>query len=139
MKRIRKSLTGFTLIELVMVITVLGALAVIAIPQYFNLQLQAKTAGERGIVGGVRAGVMTQVANNAINNTSPIFPLALDAVDTTGGIVPCNTTNPCFLNVIPGGITEDWVKTQDASASYTGPETAGARVYTYSNTDGSFN
>ncbi|MBU1726790.1 MAG: prepilin-type N-terminal cleavage/methylation domain-containing protein, partial [Candidatus Omnitrophica bacterium] len=50
---------GFTLIELVMVIVILAILAIVAIPKYFDLQSDARSAAEKGVVGGVRAGVYT--------------------------------------------------------------------------------
>ena len=60
----RKLNSGFTMIELVMVIVVLGILALIAMPQFYNLSVPAKAASEEGIVGGVRAGIATYIAQN---------------------------------------------------------------------------
>ena len=57
MKSTLKTNSGFTLIELIMVIVVLGFLAVIAIPEYVDLAPRARKAGEDGVVGGVRAGI----------------------------------------------------------------------------------
>ncbi|MDT8281177.1 MAG: prepilin-type N-terminal cleavage/methylation domain-containing protein [Gammaproteobacteria bacterium] len=51
-----KQQSGFTLIELIMVIVVLGALAVTALPRYINLQGQAEQGATDGVAGALAAG-----------------------------------------------------------------------------------
>lgn len=109
---------GFTLIELIMIIVILGILAAVAVPKYFDLQASAKTAAEKGVVGGVRAGIYTYFANNKA------YPTTLDSATTT-----CAPATPCFDTVLQqGGVTADWTK---SGLTYTGP--AGG-VYTYTAT-----
>jgi len=48
-----KALTGFTLIELIIVIAVLAILAAVAIPKYINLTKEAKLATAEGFAGAL--------------------------------------------------------------------------------------
>ncbi|MEA3560847.1 MAG: type II secretion system protein [Candidatus Omnitrophota bacterium] len=121
---------GFTLIELVMIIVILGILAVVAIPRYFNLQAQANTAAEAGVVGGVRGGIHTFFANNP-----PNWPAALDAAPA--GVVCGPGANACFVNILAqGGVTDgSWSKGATVD-DYIGPTTT---AYVYNPATGDFN
>lgn len=115
---------GFTLIELIMIIVILGTLAIVAVPKYFDLQASANLAAEKGVVGGVRAGILTYFVQNKA------YPPSLDSATTAA----CAAANVCFDTVLQqGGITSEWTKV--ATASYTGP--AGT-TYTYTSGTGDF-
>ena len=95
-KREKRTHRGFTLIELVIVITILAILAAVAIPAFQNLTVKARNAAAQGAVGGLRSAVAVYYANELANNRTGAYP-ALSAMDdaVTG------VTNPMANGDIP--------------------------------------
>ena len=54
MKRLAKNSKGFTLIELMIVVAIIGILAAIAIPNFLRYQLKSKTAEARTNIGAIK-------------------------------------------------------------------------------------
>jgi len=86
----KKGSFGFTLIELVMVIAIIGILSAIALPKFFDLQTSAKIAATKGSLGAVRSALAIKYAMSATGGGSASFPSSLTGTDFSDGQAPKN-------------------------------------------------
>lgn len=97
-----KKQSGFTLIELVIVVVILGFLAVTAIPKFIDLTDQAKQANIEGMAGGFATGVSLVRAQWEAEGR-PQDSTSRNVVDYDGELVLL-TTEDSAASIRPGYI-----------------------------------
>jgi len=95
---------GFTLIELIIVMVILGIMAAVAVPRYLDSISNAEEAAEDAVISAIRSG-LKQYANNKLYEDGRAYwpynpfdalaekPAGYSPSDCTDGVVPGSIAN----------------------------------------------
>lgn len=92
-----KQQSGFTLIELVVVIVILGLLAATALPRFVNISGSARLASLQGVAGAVRSGAALARAQWLVLGSTTGGPLSIEGQNV-------QVTNNGYPTQAAGGI-----------------------------------
>ncbi|MBI3541051.1 MAG: type II secretion system protein [Deltaproteobacteria bacterium] len=127
---------GFTLIELVLVITILGILAVAALPSFIDISTNARQSSMSGVVGAVRSGISLYRSNDIVKNGPPgLYPTTLDAAAAGAK----STADPFYSAILQQPLKDTAWKKDAADANvYIFNDGTSTCTYTYVAATGAF-